>query len=1082
MIDGDSDMTQAICTILPVSATSGPAFKANAAALKEFLLSGINFRKPDLVETLSRGRRHFSARRGVLFEDKGSYSIHYGEPMMQLPDGQSSANLIWTFPGQGMQLNWDILGHLNGIKAFRDPFNEILDGLRSRLGNGVFAEKIGAFLPKTGNNGFVCGRSNTIHDQALVFAVELSLSALWLACGIRPAGLVGHSVGEIAAAVSAGVLALDEGLDLIVSRSVEMERVPDEGFMCQVDTDAESLQGPLRKFGLEIACKNSPDQTVVAGPEAGFEVLENYCTENRLRHHRLKVANAFHSEIMAPASQALRDRGPVLAPETPKIPIFPTCSAQTVEPFTRDYWATQMRSCVDFVGAVERVLDRIQAPIFLEVGFGQVLSTFTRATAGHNARTEFGVVPGIGRQGNPVAEKLADLFAAGYAMPWHKLNNTERGLLVPMPTYRFSQCEIASTAFGVQVAGQQANSLPPFGKGTVRKTTVFEISPQETDWLEQHRVNGDYVVPGAGMLAMIFDFLSNLGDVTENHLNDVIFEAPIVMNTAESRCQIGIQVETGERPRVALYSRAIGKDETWTLNALAVVDSVASWPGPEPCAMVQGGKVVASETLYARFALQGLEYGPQYKRIESGRRAERAFHARLYSLSNATRLTGLITALNAMLQAVNCAMPIRERETAFLTASIGSVSLRDAASCAGAGIISARVDGNSHAVFRDAVQRPICAIKDVGGPIPRIPIAPGIDTLAGSRDRPVLSKVAQVLGVDATSLDPNGSLSDNGVDSLQLIEFRLALEELSDAHVPLSLLSDGSSLDEIERRFAGISGGKSQSPILSPASADPKTVELPKPKLFFVEGIFGRVGGEAGLRHSVKGRIDVIGLGAPEGGASDDILAAVRQMADEVEQRQPNGPLRLVGHSFGAMLVYSLAVEFGRRHREIERIVAVDGLLAPALSPNHTARVDDDDFNQLLHKSQCKPKAPNSTTSAADRAVIGELKRVFDKNCRIAASAQIYAPVNCDVTLVLPREDNVTGITEEVFLQNLSAIQAAAGVEGIPNINVLYVDGDHFSMIRSPAIDEVGGLFESGLSTRRVHTPTYVGYDETRSQ
>ncbi|MDQ0564441.1 malonyl CoA-acyl carrier protein transacylase/thioesterase domain-containing protein/acyl carrier protein [Rhizobium mesoamericanum] len=776
-------MADASSTILPLSARTSRAFNANAAALKEFLLSDLNFSKPDLVETLARGRRHFSACRGVIYENGGSFSEHYGEPMMRLPNGQSSSNLIWTFPGQGMQLNWDIIGQLKGIAVFRDRFNEILEGLRSRLGRRLFAEKISAFLPKTGNNGFASDRPNTIHDQALVFAVELSLSALWLSSGIRPIGLVGHSVGEIAAAVSAGVLALDEALDLVVARSVEMERVPEKGFMCQVDADAASLQTSLLKFGLEIACKNSPDRTVVAGPEAVSEIFERYCSENRLRHHRLNVANAFHSEIMAPASQALRDRGPVLAPKVPRIPIFLTCSAQTAEPFTLDYWATQMRCCVDFIAAVERVLNQIEAPLFLEVGIGQALSAFTRSIAGHSARADVGIVQGIGRPGNPTAEKVADLFAAGHAVPWHKLNNTERGSLVPMPTYRFSQHEIVS---------------------------------------------------------------------------------------------------------------------------------------------------------------------------------------------------------------------------------------------------------------------------------PRNPVAHGIDTLAEPPDKPVLSKVAQMLGVEASSLDPNGSLSDNGVDSLQLIELRLALEEISDAHIPLSLLLDGSCLEEIERQFVCMSGGKSPIRPAARVAPAPETLEQPRPKIFFVEGIFGHVGGEAGLRHSVKDSIDVIGLGAPEDCTSDDIVAVARQMADEVEQRQPSGPLKLVGHSFGAMLSYSLAVEFGRRGRQIEGIVAIDGLLAPSLSPRHITRLNDNDFHQLLHKS----RASTSPMSPSDRAVT-ELKRVFDNNCRIAASAQSYAPINYHVTLVLPRQDNVTGITEEVFLQNLSAIQAATSVEDTPNFAVLYVDGDHFSMIRSPAIDDVGCLFLS---------------------
>lgn len=1054
--------------ILPLSARSAQAFHANAAALKEFLLSGHNFSKPDLVETLSRGRRHFSACRGVLYENEGSYGVHDGDPMMHLSDGQSSSNLIWTFPGQGMQLNWDVIDQLKRIEVFRDRFDEILDGLRTRLGHRLFTEKIGAFLPKTGTTGAVSDRSNTIHDQALVFAVELSLSALWLSCGIRPAGLVGHSVGEIAAVVSAGVLALDEALDLIVARSLEMERVPERGFMCQVDASAELLQAPLLKFGLEIACKNCPDRTVVAGPEAAFEDLETYCSENRLRHHRLNVANAFHSEIMAPASQALRDRGPVLAPETPQIPIFPTCSAQTVEPFTRDYWATQMRSCVDFTAAVECVLDRIEAPIFLEVGLGQALSTFTRATAEHNGKAEIGVVPGIVRPGNSVAEKIADLSAAGYAVPWHKLNNTECGLLVPMPTYRFSQCEIASTAFRRQVAGKRTMSLPPLGKGTIRETTMFEISPQRTEWLEEHRVNGAYVVPGAGMLGMIFDFLSNRGHATDKQLNDVVFEAPLVLSTADSRCQIGIQAEGGDQPPVALYSRTIGKEGTWTRNVVAVVGSITSWPDEtEPRVTMQCDADVASENFYDQFARPGLEYGPQYKRIEISTRAEKAFHARLCSLSNATGLTGLITAMNAMLQAAHCVMAVQGQEPAFFTASIGSVSLRDAAGSASAGTISARVDGKAHVVLRDAAQRPICVMRDVRGSNHRNPIEHGVDTPAASTDRPVLSKVAQVLGVATSSLDLEGSLSDNGVDSLQLIELRLALEEISDTHISLSLLSDGSSLDEIEHQFAAMRGGKP--PIRSAApvvAAAPDTIAQLRPKIFFVEGIFGHVGGEAGLRNSVKDSIDVIGLGAPEGGTSDDIVAAARQMADEVEQWQPKGPLRLVGHSFGAMLVYSMAVEFGRRGREIEEIVAIDGLLAPALSPDHIGRLEDDDFNQLLRKSRCTPPTRSSKAPIADRAA-AELKRVFDKNCRIAASAQIYAPINFHVTLVLPRQDNVTGITAEVFLQNLSAIQAATSVEEIPNVKVLYVDGDHFSMIRTPAIDELGRL----LSLTQAYPP-----------
>ncbi|WEX91653.1 acyltransferase domain-containing protein (plasmid) [Sinorhizobium garamanticum] len=1045
--------------ILPVSAKSALAFQATAGALVEFLSSGVNLREADLVETLSRGRRHFSPSRGVICQNRSSYSVHYGEPIKRVPYGKSSENLVWTFPGQGMRFDWESIADLNGFKVFQDRFNDILDGLRFRLGDCLFTEKIGAFLGKADYSHLCSNERGTIHDQALVFAVELSLSALWLSFGFQPVALVGHSVGEIAAAVSASVLTLDEALDLIVVRSVEMERVPGKGFMCQVDADAESLQAPLQEFGLEVACKNCPDRAVVGGPDTAYEVLEKYCEENGLRHHRLEVANAFHTEIMAPAARALREYGPTLQPRSPKIPIFSTCPTQQFEPFTLEYWAEQMRSCVDFKSALERVLDRVAEPVFFELGLGQVLSTFARSTAACKCQDELGVISGISRTEHPVAEKIADLFAAGYAIPWNKLNKTGAGSLVPMPTYRFSRHEIASKVFGMQVAGQSGISLPFFGDASISKSTVFEISAQYVDWLKGHQVNGIYVVPTAGVLAMIFDFLPSSDHTTTIRLDNVVFEAPIVLDAAKSTCQIGIQLERGERPQVALYSRSTGRKAAWRRNATAVVGFFADRPDDlKPFA--GGGESVSSEALYAHFASQGMEYGPEYKRIETSWRAENALHARLCPLPDATGLTGLITALNAMLQAMTYVQSAQEQATTLLAANIDSIRLLDLGGSAGPGTVSACDDGKSYVVLRDVRERPVCVMKGVKPPSSTTSAPKGTGIPDGRMDRPVLTKVAEVLGVDSKSLDLNGSLTDNGLDSFQLIELRLALQELTNTHIPLSSISEGLSLDEIERRFAAVVS-EANSRVVTTDSPAPGTIKQSRPKIFFIEGILGQVGGEVGLRQSVKDYMDVIGLSAPESGNVDDVVAVARQMADAIEHEQTDGPLRLVGHSFGAMLVYSLAVEFGRRGREIERIVAIDGLLAPALSPYHTARLDDNDFDRLVHMSRGTPVPPRSRTSRAHGAVLGKLKRVFDQNCRIADTAQIYAPIYSPVTLVLPTQDNVTGITNDLFLKNLGAIQSAAGVKDMLDVDLLWVNGDHFSMIRRPAIDKLGCEFLS---------------------
>lgn len=278
--------------------------------------------------------------------------------------------------------------------------------------------------------------------QPAILALQYALSRLWASWGIEPAAMVGHSVGEIAAACIGGVLTLEEALRLAATRGRLMQELP-VGAMTAVLAE-ESVVLPLLDDDTSLAAVNAPEQCVASGPPVSIEGLERRLEALGVSFRRLPTDRAFHSPMMDPAVGPLRDHVERLARGDLRIPMVSTVTGDWTSPAALadpGYWAIHARRTVRFADAVGVLLSQRPATILLEVGPGETLTSLVRQHPGASSETVvMSTLPG--RSGKVADEiharrALADVWAAGGDVDRTALTGRRRR--ISLPTYPFAR-------------------------------------------------------------------------------------------------------------------------------------------------------------------------------------------------------------------------------------------------------------------------------------------------------------------------------------------------------------------------------------------------------------------------------------------------------------------------------------------------------------------------------------------------------------------------------------------------------------------------------------------------------------------
>jgi amino acid adenylation domain-containing protein len=397
----------------------------------------------DAAYTLQVGRRAFRHRRMMVCRDlpDARRALAAREPGRLLDShvDQTGLGAAFLFPGQGSQ-------HTNmgrGLYESEEAFRVLIDRCAESLCPDLGFDLRDVLYPAEENLAAASRRlDETAVAQPALFVVEYALACLWMAWGVKPQAMLGHSVGEYVAACLAGVFSLEDALSLVATRGRLMQELP-KGSMLAVALPEHEVQ-PLLGGSLGLAATNGPSQCVVSGPPEVVETLKSHLSARGVECHRLRTSHAFHSPMMEPVLSAFRERVSAVERHAPRIPCVSNVTGtwitekQAVDP---GYWSRHLRETVRFSEGISEL--RKDGPrVLLEVGPGQTLYGLARqvpdcgpdrvvASARHardHRPDEEALLGALGR-----------LWLAGVDVDWAALHAGERRRRVPLPTYPFER-------------------------------------------------------------------------------------------------------------------------------------------------------------------------------------------------------------------------------------------------------------------------------------------------------------------------------------------------------------------------------------------------------------------------------------------------------------------------------------------------------------------------------------------------------------------------------------------------------------------------------------------------------------------
>jgi polyketide synthase 2 len=540
---------------------------------------------------------------------------------------------VWVFSGQGSQ--WPGMGRglLEGEPAFAAALAEADALIAAEAGFSVL-DAVRNGQPVTG-----CGRV-----QPMLFALQTALAALWRACGVQPAGVIGHSMGEVAAAVVAGALSLADGARVICRRSALLTRIAGTGAMATVALAADAVEAEVAAVdSVAVAVLSAPDSTVVSGDAKEVERLVAQWEGQGVPASLIAVDVASHCAQVEPLLDDLRAACAELTPHRPEIPFYSTVldDPRGRPDFDAEYWCANLRRPVRFAAAVAAAAaDRNQ--VFVEIAPHPVVThSVSRALTG---LVETPVVLPTLRRGEyeptTFRHQLAALHCAGVEVDWSTLYGD--GNLVDVPTMTFDRKHHwvdAAPPHAEPGTGQVGSPLP--GRHTevpgkpVRHCWHGDAGTAALPWLADHRVHGNPVFPGAAYYAVTLSAACEAFTEPPEKVEVTDLRFHELLRLGE-RTPISTTVTLADPDRARCEVFGHGANGEWTLLASATLRRLYAPAQPNAASTVtlamRHPVSLDPAGFYRSLRAHGLEHGPAFsgiKELRGSRRGE-SFWARVH--------------------------------------------------------------------------------------------------------------------------------------------------------------------------------------------------------------------------------------------------------------------------------------------------------------------------------------------------------------------------------------------------------------------------------------------------------------------
>ncbi|MFD5778907.1 type I polyketide synthase [Streptomyces sp. NPDC126933] len=633
---GDTD-TSAVFTLSAKNATS---LRRQLDAYAEFTTDMADRDLADICYTSNVARAHHAWRVSASVTSAAELTKFIERQRTQVDRLRSTAgrkNVALMFSGGGSQ--YDGMGRslYQRFPVFTQHIDQCGDLFAPLVGHSLREEFLGDVDARSIPTG-----AGVL--TARLFSLQYALAKLWLSVGVRPAALIGHSLGEIVAAAVAGIFTLEDAVRLVAFRGELLDKTS-AGSMAAVEASRDEVEGILESYSdASLGAVNGLNQCVISGGSDSVAEIVTLLETRGTKVKHLRVPVASHSPLMDEIADTYRAELEKIQFGDPEFAIASTVLGEMAQPgdmTTPDYWMRHLRDTVNFAGAMRAIEDRGRH-VFLEVGPGAELIGMGRECTGDTGHLWLGSMHRSDPSGNTMQLSVSRLYSAGLPIDWRAWHYGVRGTRVPLPLYAFDRkpywLPTPDTHIGLDPSDQfhpllGAEISDEADRAAGARTFESSISSSRPSYLAEHDLNGTPVFPGTGFIEMLLAVQDALFGETTRPIEGLRFHEPLFLSEDSVALHTRVHQESGSPLSVEIISRlgsaehavdrlhvsariGSGAQSMMRTGSRTTADRLRSRPAPAEVAEL----CLTTADLSAYFRQHGAGYGPTFRTLRQATR------------------------------------------------------------------------------------------------------------------------------------------------------------------------------------------------------------------------------------------------------------------------------------------------------------------------------------------------------------------------------------------------------------------------------------------------------------------------------
>jgi acyl transferase domain-containing protein/surfactin synthase thioesterase subunit/acyl carrier protein len=615
--------------LVTLSAKSADALVARVAQLLSWVNDHIDAPIGDLCYTTNVSRSQFAFRFAAPARSVAELKQRLAAWLRTVREDPATlkptvrAPIAFMFSGQGSQHAGMAARLYRTHSVFRNAMDRCHALAQPHLEQGL----LDVIFAEGGDDALV---NRTDYTQPALFAVEYALAELLKSWGIVPDAVIGHSLGEIAAAGAADVIALEDAIRLVTARGALMHRLPSGGAMVAIMAD-ESLVRPLiDKIAREvsIAAMNGPLNTVVSGDRDALRTVTEELDRQGVTYRELRISNGFHSPRTEPILDDLENVADKIKHTAPKLPLISNLTGELMSAAPdKTYWRRHIREAVRF-GDGMLALAKLESRTFLEIGPHPVLLPMAQACLQAKGQSAIWIAT-LNRQksdAESMTDMLAALYLAGHTVNWTAVHAEASWWRVPLPTYPFQRKRhwIEDNTIQTERSRNAVEQIHPLVGKRVNSTAEevryeARYGVQHAAYFSDHRVVGTIVLPTTAELeAATVVGRMHFGTPRVSFDDAMHHEAMSFTNGEDRIVRVSITPLKSDRASFSLVSAVTEDSEVWHTHMTGTLrkseaPSSSTFSTNQVRARCRQTMPVAD--LYDGLAEFGLEYGASFRGV-----------------------------------------------------------------------------------------------------------------------------------------------------------------------------------------------------------------------------------------------------------------------------------------------------------------------------------------------------------------------------------------------------------------------------------------------------------------------------------